>query len=113
MEKRTTTIKVGRHDVVIQEISTSDSLAVDSFIPLDADTGMPSSVSMTKVYAIAAVRSIDGTPYNPLASRVDFDAVCDTLTPWETIKIVDLYDKAFGEDLPAAKNASSGQDSSA
>lgn len=112
MEKRTTTIKIGQHDVTIQEITTRDSLAVDCYVPVDEETGMPSSVSMTKVYALAAIRAIDGVPYNPLSSKVDFDAVAEAISPWECLKIVELYDKSFDEKLVSAKNESSGPGSS-
>lgn len=116
LKKRTCTI--GDKEIELQELTFDESIAVDSYVPVNED-GAPSPIALLKIYAIAAVRKINGEPLYPATGKVQYRRVAEKFTAADAFTLSKEYNLMFpqesepGEALGAAlKNGSSAQDTS-
>jgi hypothetical protein len=91
---RTATVKVGNKEVVFKELTFEESLAVDGLIPAN-DEGMPSPIAISKIYALAAVQSIDGVVMRPAAGGVEWKQGLSMFSASEAFQLAKAYNEAF------------------
>lgn len=104
--RKSVEVTVGKKKIELVELTFEESLAVDKYIPSD-DDGIPSTVSIQKIYALAAVRKIDGVPINPTGGELDWKLAMSKFTATEAFVLLKAFNESFGGDVKgeALKNA--------
>ena len=87
-------VEIAGKKVVLGELSFNDSIAVDSRIPSD-ENGMPSSTALSKIYALASIKSVDGVVVRPTANDVEWNSTASLFSAMDGFALANAYNEAF------------------
>ena len=94
MDRKTATVTIGGKEIEFVELSFQESMSVDPYIPTDAD-GTPSGMALAKVYALAAVRKVNGEYVNGTANDIEWRRVAQMFTAFESFQLAGEYNRVF------------------
>lgn len=94
MDLKKCTCVIGDKTIDLQELTFDESIAVDSYVPANED-GSPSPIALLKIYAIAAIRRINGEPVFPATGKVQYRRVAERFTAADAFTLSKEYNGMF------------------
>ena len=107
MELKKRTCTIGDKEIELQELTFDESISVDSYVPVNED-GAPSPIALLKIYAIAAVRKINGEPLYPATGKVQYRRVAEKFSAADAFTLAKEYNLMFPQEVEPGEISSNG-----